>query len=98
MDMEKAEAASSGVGLAPQPWRRDRMGEHTILGRKRDCLGRLEGGPALRVLKVGLSRGSHLLLEESLTGLQTGSCSQGLGELVHLSHIPLLHVLLHLLL
>lgn len=36
---------------------------------------------------VGLSRGPHLLLEESLpTGLHTGSClcSQGLGELAQL--------------
>lgn len=45
---------------------------------------------------VGLSRGPHLLLKESLLiGLQTGSslCSQGLGELAHLSHVPLLHLL-----
>lgn len=37
---------------------------------------------------VGLSRGPHLLLEESLLiGLQTGSslCSQGRGKLAHLS-------------
>lgn len=45
---------------------------------------------------VGLSRGPHLLLKESLlVGLQTGSslCSQGLGELAHLSHVSLLHLL-----
>lgn len=45
---------------------------------------------------VGLSRGPHLLLKEALLiGLQTGSClcSQGLGELAHLSHVPLLHLL-----
>lgn len=45
---------------------------------------------------VGLSRGPHLLLKESLLiGLKTSSClcSQGLGELAHLSHVPLLHLL-----
>lgn len=44
---------------------------------------------------VGLSRGPHLLLKESLLiSLQTGPlCSQGLGELAHLSHVPLLHLL-----
>lgn len=49
---------------------------------------------------VGLSRGPHLLLKESLLiDLQTGSClrSQSLGELAHRSHVPLLH-LLHMML
>lgn len=45
---------------------------------------------------VGLGRGSHLLLEESLLiRLQAGSglCPQGLRQLAHLPHAPLLHLL-----
>lgn len=36
-----------------------------------------------------------MLKKSLLIGLQTGSClcSQGLGELAHLSHSPLLHLL-----
>lgn len=66
--------------LALQVWGLGLTWEHVLLGAH----------------GVGLSGGPHLLLKESLLiGLQTGSClcSQGLGELAHLSHVPLLHLL-----
>lgn len=71
--------------LALEVWGLSLVREHMLLGAH----------------GVGLSGGPHLLLEESLLiRLQTGSClgSQGLGELAHRSHVPLLqllHVMLH---
>lgn len=95
-------------GLGLRPWRGDRLGRTHLIGERRELLALQVWGLSLareHVLLgahgVGLSRRPHLLLKESLLiGLQTGSClcSQGLGELAHLSHVPLLyllHVMLH---
>ena len=62
-------------------WGLSLIWEHTLLGAH----------------GVGLSRGPHLLLKESLLrDLQTGSClgSQGLEELAQLCQAPLLHEML----
>lgn len=72
----------------------ERIGD--VLALKVRGLGLIWEHVLLGAHGVGLSRGSHLLLKESLLiGLQTGSClcPQGLGELAHLSHAPLLHLL-----
>lgn len=90
--------------LGLRPWRRDGLRRAHLIGeRRRDLLALEVWGLSLAwehmllgAHGVGLSRGPHLLLEESLLiRLQTGSslCSQGLGELAHLSHVPLLHLL-----
>lgn len=95
-------AGVGGLGLRPR--RRDRLGRTHLIGeRRRDLLALEVWGLSLAwehmllgAHGVGLSRGPHLLLQESLLiRLQAGSClcSQGLGELAHLPHAPLLHLL-----
>lgn len=95
-------AGVGGLGL--RPWRRDRLGRAHLIGeRRRDLLALEVWGLRLAwehmllgAHGVGLSRGPHLLLEESLLiRLQAGPRlrSQGLGELAHLPHAPRLHLL-----